>query len=163
MKNRGPKGAALGASPSRGTENAPIAGEANLTELTAVIVACFVSNNPISPGELPKLISNAHAALVAVDSQRIYQNRNRTPAVAIENSITHDYLICLEDGHKLRSLKRYLQRRYSLSPDDYRARWKLAADYPMVAPGYAKLRSEIARQNRLRRPTSRGARIVSKP
>jgi predicted transcriptional regulator len=119
--------------------------ETNLTELTAVIVACFVSNNPISALELPALIASTHAALLGIDSVRFDSEKDLTPAVPIQESIARDYLVCLNDGQKLRMLKRYIQRKYSLSPEQYREKWGLPDDYPMVAPAYSELRSKIAK------------------
>lgn len=113
--------------------------ETNLTELTAVIVACFVSNNPVTAIEVPALITSTHAALLGIDTERA-----ETPAVPIEQSVAHDYLICLNDGQKLRALKRYIHRKYALSPEQYRQKWGLPDDYPMVAPAYSQLRSRIA-------------------
>jgi predicted transcriptional regulator len=123
-----------------------MAGEANLTELTAVIVGSFVSNNSLKAADVPALISSTHAALARIDAARSPVEASRTPAVPIEDSITHDYLVCLNDGQKFKSLKRYLQRKYSLSPEQYRKKWCLPPDYPMVAPAYTKLRSEIAKR-----------------
>ena len=120
--------------------------DTNLTELTAVIVASFVSNNPTTAPELPALISTVHTALLRVDSIHTAPAAGRTPAVPVEESITHDYLVCLNDGQKLRSLKRYLKRKYSLSPEQYRSQWGLPDDYPMVAPDYAELRARIAKR-----------------
>jgi predicted transcriptional regulator len=124
-----------------------VTGEADLTELTALIVASFVSNNPLAPADIPNLISNTHTALLAIDPCRCKPGESRTPSVSVEESITKDYLICLDDGRKLRSLKRYLRRKYALSPEEYRMRWNLPADYPMVAPSYAELRSKIAKES----------------
>jgi predicted transcriptional regulator len=123
-----------------------MAADTNLTELTAVIVASFVSNNPTTAIELPLLISTVHAALFSIDSIRTGSAAGRTPAVPVEESITRDYLVCLNDGQKLRSLKRYLKRKYSLSPEQYRSQWALPDDYPMVAPAYAELRAKIAKR-----------------
>jgi predicted transcriptional regulator len=121
---------------------------AGLTEMTALIVASFVSHNPASVADVPMLIASTYAALVTIHSNSHSQAApGRTvEAVPIEESITHDYLICLEDGKKLRSLKRYLRTKYGLSPEEYRTRWGLPADYPMVAPAYSALRSEIAKR-----------------
>jgi predicted transcriptional regulator len=119
--------------------------ETNLTELTAVIVACFVSNNPLTAPEVPVLISSTHEALCSIDATRVRSEDEQKPAVPIEESITHDYLICLNDGQKLRVLKRYIYRKYSLSPEQYREKWGLPDDYPMVAPAYSELRSRIAK------------------
>jgi predicted transcriptional regulator len=118
----------------------------NLTELTALVVAGFVSNNPLTSAELPALIALTHAALLRIHSIRTGAAGVREPAVPVEESITPDYLICLDDGQKLRALKRYLQRKYSLSPEQYRRKWGLPDDYPMVAPAYSQLRAKIARR-----------------
>jgi len=120
--------------------------DTNLTELTAVIVASFVSNNPTTVIDLPALISTVHAALLRIDSIQTGSAAGRTPAVPVEESITRDYLVCLNDGRQLRSLKRYLKRKYALSPEEYRCHWGLPDDYPMVAPAYAELRSGIAKR-----------------
>jgi predicted transcriptional regulator len=119
--------------------------EANLTELTAMIVASFVSNNSAKATELPDLISSTHEALKKIDAPRTIGNVPDQPAVPIAESVTHDYLVCLNDGRKLRALKRYLQRKYSQSPEEYRKRWGLPDDYPMVAPAYSQLRAKIAK------------------
>jgi predicted transcriptional regulator len=118
----------------------------NITELTAMIVASFVANNALRVTDLPALISATHAALSRLDTAGGAARAEPTPAVPIESSVTHDYLICLIDGQKLRSLRRYLQRKYSLTPEAYREMWRLPQDYPMVAPAYAELRSRIARR-----------------
>jgi predicted transcriptional regulator len=120
--------------------------ETNLTELTAVIVACFVSNNPLTVTEVPALITSTHAALRSIDAIRAGAEAAEQPAVPIEQSVAHDYLICLNDGQKLRALKRYIHRKYALSPEQYREKWGLPEDYPMVAPAYSELRSKIARE-----------------
>jgi predicted transcriptional regulator len=119
--------------------------ETNLTELTAVIVACFVSNNPLTALELPVLIASTHAALRSIDAIRVGSEDDQKPAVRVEESVADDYLICLNDGQKLRALKRYIYRKYSLSPEQYREKWGLPDDYPMVAPAYSALRSKIAK------------------
>jgi predicted transcriptional regulator len=119
--------------------------ESNLTELTAAIVACFVSNNSLDPSELPGLISATYAALHDLEIGLTGPEREEQPAVPVEDSIAHDYLVCLNDGRKLRALKRYLKRKYGLSPEAYREKWKLPADYPMVAPAYSELRAKIAK------------------
>ena len=123
----------------------------DLTGHTALIVACYLSRNPLPPTELPSLIAAVSAALrtIAGGSRRA----TRAPAVPAEESVTEDYLICLEDGRKLRMLRRYLQQKYGLSPEEYRARWNLSPSYPMVAPSYAALRSAIGkRRSRPPRP-----------
>jgi predicted transcriptional regulator len=120
--------------------------ENNLTELTAIIVACFVSNNSVAPSEIPALISATHTALHDIEKSRSEPQRKEQPAVPVELSIAHDFLICLNDGQRLRALKRYIKRKYGLSPEAYRAKWGLPADYPMVAPAYSELRARIARE-----------------
>ena len=119
--------------------------ETNLTELTAVIVACFVSSNPLAATEVPALITSTYAALRDLDAIRAGAGCAGEPAVPIEQSVAHDYLICLNDGQKLRALKRYIHRKYALSPEQYREKWGLPEDYPMVAPAYSELRSKIAK------------------
>lgn len=120
--------------------------ETNLTELTVVIVACFVSNNRLATDELPKLISSTFAALREIDTEGASEERSEKPAVPVAESVAHDYLICLNDGRKLRALKRYLWRKYALTPEQYRKKWGLPDDYPMVAPAYSELRAKIAKQ-----------------
>lgn len=114
--------------------------------LAADIVAAFVSNNSIPLSDLPGLITLVHTALDGLGrSGQTEPVEPLTPAVPIKKSIMPDYLVCLEDGKKFKSLKRHLRSRYGLSPEDYRARWNLPADYPMVAPNYAAARSELAK------------------
>jgi predicted transcriptional regulator len=125
--------------------------ESKLTELTVILVACFASNNRMAPAELPGLISTTYKALREIDVE--YANSD-TPAVPVAESIAHDFLICLNDGRKLRMLKRYLWRKYELSPEQYRKKWGLPDDYPMIAPGYSALRAKIAREA-IKRPRSR--------
>jgi predicted transcriptional regulator len=120
--------------------------ETNLTELTAVIVACFVSNNPLTAPEVAALIVSTHEALRSIDTVPVSAEGGQKPVVPIEKSLAHDYLICLNDGQKLRALKRYIFRKYALSPEQYRKKWGLPDDYPMVAPAYSALRSKIAKE-----------------
>jgi predicted transcriptional regulator len=124
-----------------------MAAETNLTELTAVIVACFVSNNRLAPDELHRLIAATYAALRDIDAGRTGAAGDEKPAVPVEESVAQDYLICLNDGRKLRALKRYIWRKYALSPEQYRRKWGLPDDYPMVAPAYSELRATIAKQS----------------
>ena len=114
--------------------------------LTTDIVSAFVSNNSIPAGELQELLQNTFATLSTLSGQSEAEQSNQKPAVPVKKSITDDYLICLEDGKKLKMLKRYLRTQYDMSPEDYRRKWGLPADYPMVAPNYAKRRSEFAKQ-----------------
>jgi predicted transcriptional regulator len=120
--------------------------ETSLTELTVLIVACYVSNNPLMANEIPAVISSTHAALLQINSGPANSKAPPEPVVSVEEAITRDYLICLNDGKKLRALKRYLQKKYSLSPEQYRKKWGLPDDYPMVAPAYSELRAKIARK-----------------
>ena len=119
----------------------------NHVELAAEIVSAYVSNNSVPASELPALLGDVHAAIVRVASGAIVAVPEvAKPAVAPKKSITNDYIICLEDGRKFKSLKRHLRTQYNLSPEQYREKWALAADYPMVAPAYAKARSALAKQ-----------------
>lgn len=116
-------------------------------EMTADIVSAYVGNNSVSAADLPSLIQSVHAALVGVTvAVEPVETTPREPAVPVKRSITPEFLICLEDGRKFKSLKRHLRTKYNLSPEDYRAKWGLAKDYPMVAPSYAKARSDLAKQ-----------------
>ena len=116
-------------------------------ELAADIVSAYVSNNSVPLAELPNLIRDVHSALMRVTEQAIpVEAEPLKPAVAVKKSITPDYIICLEDGKQFKSLKRHLRSQYNLSPDAYREKWGLPADYPMVAPNYAKARSNLAKQ-----------------
>ena len=117
----------------------------DLIELTVRVVACFASHNTIAAAELPALIQATHAALSGLGPERCCSRPHKAPAVPVDESITRDYIVCLDDGRHLKTLKRYLRRKYSLTPEQYRARWHLPDDYPMVAPGYAELRSSLAR------------------
>jgi predicted transcriptional regulator len=114
--------------------------------LTADIVSAFVSNNSVPADQLQELLSNTFQTLNSLGSVQKEEEVQQKPAVPVKKSITDDYLICLEDGKKLKMLKRYLRTQYDMSPEDYRRKWNLPADYPMVAPNYAKRRSEFAKQ-----------------
>ncbi|NBC20379.1 MAG: transcriptional regulator [Alphaproteobacteria bacterium] len=127
--------------------------ERKLVELTTEIVSSFVTKNPIPVASLPDLIKSVHATLADLDTSGRKPAPRPEPAVPVSKSITPDYLICLEDGRKLKMLKRYLRSRYDMTPEEYRARWNLPADYPMVAPNYAKIRSEKAKEIGLGRKT----------
>ncbi len=125
--------------------------------LATDIVSAFVSNNPISADKLPGLLQEVHDAVRALASGGTASAGNQQPAVPIKKSITADFVICLEDGKKLKMLKRYLRTQYGMSPEDYRRKWNLPADYPMVAPNYAKRRSEFAKEIGLGRSGGRAA------
>ncbi len=122
--------------------------KAELTELVADVVAAYVSGNKIERGDLAGLIHSVHQAFTSLSNGAAPapEPTPLSPAVPIKKSITPEYLICLEDGKKFKSLKRHLRSRYNLTPDEYRARWGLPADYPMVAPNYAQARSRLAKQ-----------------
>jgi predicted transcriptional regulator len=118
----------------------------DLIELTRDIVSSFAANNFLSPSDLAILITDVHAKLRQISAPQAPVVVNRpTPAVPVRKSITPDYLVCLEDGKQFKSLKRHLRSRYKLTPDEYRARWNLPPDYPMVAPNYASERSKLAK------------------
>jgi MucR family transcriptional regulator, transcriptional regulator of exopolysaccharide biosynthesis len=122
-------------------------GSSELLKLVSEIVASYVSNNPVPVSELPAMIRSVHATLGGLSgSLAIDAVTSQKPAVTVKKSITPEYLICLEDGKKLKMLKRYLRSRYGLSPDQYRTKWGLPADYPMVASNYAAQRSEFAKK-----------------
>ena len=119
----------------------------NYIELASDIVSAYVSNNSVPASDLPALIAEVHSALLqitgglatpAVEAQK--------PAVPAKKSITNEFIVCLEDGRKFKSLKRHLRTQYNMSPDEYREKWDLPPDYPMVAPNYAKARSNLAKQ-----------------
>lgn len=115
--------------------------------MTADVVASFVTNNKVSPEQLPDLIRSVHKAMVGLSKGEEEKAPEKLkPAVAINKSVHNEYIICLEDGKKLKMLKRYLRSTYNMSPEEYRKRWGLAADYPMVAPSYAQKRSEFAKR-----------------
>ena len=117
-----------------------------LLEMTADIVSAYVGNNSVSAEALPALIANIHAALSGVSNGPVEaEPEPKDPAVPIRKSIAPDFLICLEDGRKFKSLKRHLRTKYDMSPEEYRTKWGLPKDYPMVAPNYAKARSELAK------------------
>ncbi len=116
-------------------------------ELTASIVCAYVSNNSVPSAELPALIGQVHSALTRVSSgQGEVLSEGLKPAIPVKKSITSDYIICLEDGKKFKSLKRHLRTQYDLTPEQYREKWGLGSDYPMVAPNYAAARSRLAKQ-----------------
>ncbi|HEY7664905.1 MAG TPA: MucR family transcriptional regulator [Xanthobacteraceae bacterium] len=116
-------------------------------ELTASIVSAYVSNNSVPAADLPALIGQVHSALTRVSSGHGEVSlQPPKPAVAVKKSITPDHIVCLEDGKKFKSLKRHLRTQYNMTPEQYREKWGLAPDYPMVAPNYATARSNLAKQ-----------------
>jgi predicted transcriptional regulator len=120
--------------------------KSGLIELTADIASAYVSNNSVAAGDLPSIIQSIFKALVVVDGPVEVPEAPKTPAVPIKKSMTDDFLICLEDGRKFKSLKRHLRTKYNMSPEEYRAKWGLPKTYPMVAPAYAAARSQLAKQ-----------------
>lgn len=131
---------------------------ADLLRLTAEVVASYVRNNPLPTAELPNVITAIHGSLSALDGGDHPQAEPQKPAVPIRKSVMPDYIVCLDDGKKLKMLKRHLRTTYNMTPEEYRAKWGLAPDYPMVAPNYAKQRSEFAKQIGLGRATQTRAK-----
>jgi predicted transcriptional regulator len=117
-----------------------------LITLTADIVAAHVSNNSVAVSDLPLLINNVHSALSGLGTPVVVPEVKQEPAVSIRASIKPDYIVCLEDGKKLKMLKRHLMTHYQMTPEQYRAKWNLPADYPMVAPNYAEQRRTLAKK-----------------
>ena len=140
---------------------API--EHELVELSVEIVSAYVAHNALSPTDLPKLIADVYAALSGLgtpDAVEIVETQK--PAVSIRKSITPDFIICLEDGKQFKSLKRHLRTTYNMSPEEYRSKWNLPSDYPMVAPDYSARRSALAKTNGLGRKPAEPARKPGK-
>ncbi|MBI1255263.1 MAG: MucR family transcriptional regulator [Hyphomonas sp.] len=119
--------------------------ESELLEMTVEIVSSYVANNVLQAGALPELIKTVHATIVGLTQGAEAPKEKLEPAISIAKSVTAEYIVCLEDGRKLKMLKRYLRTRYDMTPEEYRTKWGLPADYPMVAPNYAKLRSRHAK------------------
>jgi MucR family transcriptional regulator, transcriptional regulator of exopolysaccharide biosynthesis len=119
--------------------------ESAILELTSGIVSAYVSNNPVPSAEIPDLISQVYSALKRVSAGQVAAAEPLKPAVPIKRSVTAEYIVCLEDGLKFKSLKRHLRTRYNLTPDQYREKYGLPPDYPMVAPNYAAARSKLAK------------------
>ena len=126
------------------TENS---GDSSYIALTANIVSAYVSNNTVPSSEIPNLIGQVHSALLRVSGgQATTPAEPLKPAVPVKRSITSDHIVCLEDGKKFKSLKRHLRTQYGMTPEQYREKWSLPSDYPMVAPNYAAARSQLAKQ-----------------
>jgi MucR family transcriptional regulator, transcriptional regulator of exopolysaccharide biosynthesis len=148
--------------------DAPQQGRASMTdtpssgsfiELTAEIVSAYVSNNTVAAGDIPSLINQVHAALSRVSGKSGDGSAEPLkPAVSLKKSITPEFIVCLEDGKKFKSLKRHLRTQYNMTPEQYREKWGLNADYPMVAPNYAAARSQLAKQMGLGQQRRRRAR-----
>jgi predicted transcriptional regulator len=120
--------------------------DSGLLEMTVEIVSSYVANNRVQAAELPELIRAVHATLTGLPQASTADAEKPEPSVSVAKSVTPDYIVCLEDGRKLKMLKRYLRTRYEMTPEEYRTKWGLPPDYPMVAPNYAKLRSRHAKQ-----------------
>ncbi len=134
---------------------------ANYVELAADIVSAYVSKNSVPPNELSGLIQEVHSALLRVGSGAAgaaapSSSDAPRPAIPVKKSLNNDFIICLEDGKKFKSLKRHLRTQYNMSPEEYREKWGLPSDYPMVAPAYAKARSNLAKQMGLGQQRRRG-------
>ncbi|MDE8652597.1 MucR family transcriptional regulator [Novosphingobium album (ex Liu et al. 2023)] len=130
-----------------------------LITLTSDIVAAHVANNSVAVEDLPALITNVYGALAGLGSAVVVEQEKPEPAVSIRASVKPDYIVCLEDGKKLKMLKRHLMTHYNMTPEEYRQRWNLPADYPMVAPNYAEKRRELAKKIGLgRKPNARRGR-----
>ena len=120
---------------------------AEVLQMTTKVVSAYVGHNSVGETQIPEVIKSVYASLAGLDGHtELGAKAKQKPAVPIKKSITDDYVICLEDGKKFKMLKRHLRTTYGLSPEDYRARWGLGSDYPMVAPNYAKWRSAFAKQ-----------------
>jgi predicted transcriptional regulator len=128
--------------------NAPTNVKTQIIELAADIVSAYVGNNSVPLSELSKLIGDVHAALARIDLPSVSESapESKKPAVSARRSIQDDYLVCLEDGKHFKSLRRHLSSKYDLTPEQYREKWSLPPDYPMVAPNYAKARSKLAKE-----------------
>ena len=136
--------------------------EDTLLTLTADIVAAHVSNNSVAVNDLPNLIQNVHSALTGISSKGAVAEAKPEPKVSVRASVKPDYIVCLEDGKKQKMLKRHLMTNHGMTPDEYRQKWGLAADYPMVAPNYAEQRSSLAMKIGLgTKPRARGRRSVA--
>ena len=126
-----------------------------LLRMTSDVVAAYVKNNPLQAAELTSVIQTVHSSLSVLNGGGEAKAEPQKPAVSIRRSVTPDYIVCLEDGKKLKMLKRHLRTTYGLTPDEYRAKWGLPTDYPMVAPNYAKQRSAFAKKIGLGHSTKR--------
>jgi predicted transcriptional regulator len=116
-------------------------------ELTADVISAYVSNNPVPVSELPSLIAQVHQSLVGLSNGSATEPVEKlVPAVPIKKSVAREYIVCLDDGKKFKSLKRHLKTTFGITPEEYRAKWNLPSDYPMVAPAYAAARSALAKQ-----------------
>ncbi len=144
------------------TKKSDSVGHIDAIHLAGDIVAAYVGNNSVKAEDLPTLLHDVYAAVNGLAEEGAAFIANREPAVPIAKSITPDFIICLEDGKKLKMLKRYLRTHYDLSPEEYRRKWNLPADYPMTAPNYAKSRSQLAKNIGLGTTATSRKRATSK-
>ena len=133
-------------------------GPALILPLTAQIVSAHLSNNALESDQIPALIRQVHETLASLEQNGHNGEGKLVPAVPVKKSVMPDYIVCLEDGKKLKMLKRHLKTAYNMTPEEYRDKWNLPVDYPMVAPNYAKKRSVLARESGLGTSSSRGGR-----
>jgi predicted transcriptional regulator len=140
------------------TDGSPV----DLLRLASEIVSAYVSNNAMATGDLPGMIRTVHNTLLDIGNGAESNGAELVPAVPVKKSVTAEYIVCLEDGKKLKMLKRYLRSQYAMTPEEYRARWALPADYPMVAPNYAAHRSKLAKQIGLGRTAASSTRAKRK-
>ena len=128
-------------------ENDQTVASNDLLRMSVEIVSAYVSNNSIAATQVPDVINTVYGALNSINGQTVFESsESQKPAVSVRRSVNPDYIICLEDGKKLKMLKRHLRAAYGMSPDEYRAKWDLPSDYPMVAPNYALQRSAFAKK-----------------
>ena len=147
------------ASQGGGTSDTASANSLDILGLSAEIVAAYVSQNTVSQTAIPDLIRTVHDALTSLNNggEPVRPQEKAKPAVPVGRSVQHDYIVCLEDGKKLKMLKRYLRSHYDMSPEEYRRKWGLPPDYPMVAPAYAARRSDFAKKIGLGKGVRRGS------
>ena len=126
-------------------KNTPVDGNADSVQIASSIVAAYVGNNNIKADDIPTLLSDVYSAVTSLSEKGGRFEARCAPAVPIEDSVTANYIICLEDGKKLKMLKRYLRTHFDMTPEDYRRKWGLPAEYPMTAPNYASTRSKLAK------------------
>ena len=127
-------------------ENTEIVSQGDVLRMATEVVASYVRHNELPANRIPEIINSVHGSLSALNANGSRQKTQQKPAVAVRKSVTPDFIVCLEDGKKLKMLKRHLRSAYNLTPEEYRAKWDLAPDYPMVAPNYAAQRSVFAKQ-----------------